>query len=643
MGPDRLEEQRSLPGVSRFRNLGEKRVSVRRPHSARRARGAGRRAFDPIRGLAGCFVFILSSVVAVGFLGKSASGENIIWLANGLLLAYLLIVPKWRWVPYLAVSTAGLILGSFLIHESWRMNFLYNTMNLVEVTSAAVLLRRRSTDLPRFTDSRYVGRYVVFAVVGGPLIASVCMAAFSFFAFQLAPLPVLLRWLGTDCIGIAVTTPVFVAIFQNSLKDAVSRPLHWIYLLLLVVVTITVFGQSWLPLMFVIFPVLLFIQLRMGLGWAAVGAIFVTLVGGSMTARNYGPLTTAVGVVPGMLPLVLQLFLISAAAMMYGVSVVLESERFTERRLSEMVSIHRLIAENSRDVIILSDFDEHPYYVSPAIQGLWGWEPGQLMRMDLLDLVHPEDLARVAAALREMRAGSEGAMVEHRVRKQNGEYTWVEASLRTIRDPVTRVSTGVLQMVRDIGERKRAETQLEAAYHAVEALAVEDALTGLANRRRFDEMLAREWRRGSRDRGPLSLLLLDVDHFKAYNDTYGHVQGDSCLRLIAEVAMDTVMRTGDLVARYGGEEFAIVLPSTHADAAFRIAHQISAALRSRCVPHETTPARIVTISIGCATLIPNLDQSEQTLVELADKALYSAKNAGRNRICMAGAAEEAAG
>jgi diguanylate cyclase (GGDEF)-like protein/PAS domain S-box-containing protein len=559
------------------------------------------------------------------------------------LLAYLLIVPKWRWVPYLAVSTAGLILGSFLIHESWRMNFLYNTMNLVEVTSAAVLLRRRSTDLPRFTDSRYVGRYVVFAVVGGPLIASVCMAAFSFFAFQLAPLPVLLRWLGTDCIGIAVTTPVFVAIFQNSLKDAVSRPLHWIYLLLLVVVTITVFGQSWLPLMFVIFPVLLFIQLRMGLGWAAVGAIFVTLVGGSMTARNYGPLTTAVGVVPGMLPLVLQLFLISAAAMMYGVSVVLESERFTERRLSEMVSIHRLIAENSRDVIILSDFDEHPYYVSPAIQGLWGWEPGQLMRMDLLDLVHPEDLARVAAALREMRAGSEGAMVEHRVRKQNGEYTWVEASLRTIRDPVTRVSTGVLQMVRDIGERKRAETQLEAAYHAVEALAVEDALTGLANRRRFDEMLAREWRRGSRDRGPLSLLLLDVDHFKAYNDTYGHVQGDSCLRLIAEVAMDTVMRTGDLVARYGGEEFAIVLPSTHADAAFRIAHQISAALRSRCVPHETTPARIVTISIGCATLIPNLDQSEQTLVELADKALYSAKNAGRNRICMAGAAEEAAG
>jgi diguanylate cyclase (GGDEF)-like protein len=208
---------------------------------------------------------------------------------------------------------------------------------------------------------------------------------------------------------------------------------------------------------------------------------------------------------------------------------------------------------------------------------------------------------------------------------------------------VTRVSTGVLQMVRDIGERKRAETQLEAAYHAVEALAVEDALTGLANRRRFDEMLAREWRRGSRDRGPLSLLLLDVDHFKAYNDTYGHVQGDSCLRLIAEVAMDTVMRTGDLVARYGGEEFAIVLPSTHADAAFRIAHQISAALRSRCVPHETTPARIVTISIGCATLIPNLDQSEQTLVELADKALYSAKNAGRNRICMAGAAEEAAG
>ncbi len=597
-----------------------------------------RRAFR----LPGCFLSVLLSVVTVGLFGKTSSGENIIWLANGLILAYLLIVPKWRWRFYLVASAAGLIVGSALIHESWRMNLLYNALDVVEAGTAAILLRRRSTVLPRFTDAKYLARFIAFAVIGGPFAAGSLMAIFSYIGWRSAPIPALGAWLGTDCIGIAVTTPVFIAIFQNSLKTHVSRSWQLACCVLLIVVTIGVFGQSHLPLLFMILPILLLIQLRMGLGWAAIGAIFVTLAGGSLTVRGYGPLSSAFGVSSEIRPFLLQLFIISAMFMMYCVSVVLENEKSIERRLTEIVSIHRLIVENSRDVIILSDFDGRPYYVSPAIHSLLGCGPETLMEMEGMAFVYPGDEVKFATVLRGIRSGSDGAIVQHRIQKADGEFVWVETSLRAIRDPGTRVSTGALGIIRDISERKHAEKELEAAYQAVEALAAKDALTGLANRRRLDEALTSEWRRGLRDRSPLSFLLLDVDHFKAYNDTYGHVQGDSCLKRIAELARGAASRTGDLVARYGGEEFAIILPNTPATGAFEMAHLICTTLRRQLIPHGESAEGIVTISIGCATLIPSFDQSEKCLIELADKALYLAKTGGRNRVCVADSAEKPA-
>jgi diguanylate cyclase (GGDEF)-like protein/PAS domain S-box-containing protein len=583
--------------------------------------------------LLGCFASILLSVVLVGLFGRDATGANIIWLSNGLLLAYLLVVPRWRWPAYLAVSVAGLVLGSALIHESWRMNLLYNALDLIEVGMAALLLRRRSTDLPRFTDGAYLLRFLGFAVLGAPLAAALLMALYSYLAWQSAPVPVTLKWLGTDSVGIAVATPVFVAVFQNSLKGAFRQTRDCVYLLLLTAVTVGVFAQPWAPVTFIVYPFLLLVQLRLGLGWTAIGTIFVTLTAGTLTARGFGPLSGAVGVSPAMRPLLLQLFVIAAVVMMYSISVVRESERSIGRKLEEIVSIHRLISENSRDVILITDFDGRMNYVSPAAKSMWGWEADELARMRSLDLVDAEDRAKFAAVLREMRSGPEGATVEHRARTRGGESIWVESSLRAIRDPVTRVATGVLEIVRDISERKQTEKELEAAYRTVEALAVEDALTGLANRRRLDECLTSEWRRGLRDRRPLSFLLADVDHFKSYNDTYGHVRGDGCLKQIAEAAQEVVARPGDLAARYGGEEFGIVLPDTDAAGARDIAGLICAALRRRALEHQSNPEGIVTISIGCATLVPNHDQSSGDLVEMADKALYDAKNGGRNRVC----------
>ena len=187
----------------------------------------------------------------------------------------------------------------------------------------------------------------------------------------------------------------------------------------------------------------------------------------------------------------------------------------------------------------------------------------------------------------------------------------------------------------DITERKQAEEKLQQAYRTVETLALTDALTGLANRRRFDQALAAEWRRALRDRQPLSLLMIDVDLFKLYNDTYGHLKGDSCLKQIAEAALDVTKRPGDLVARFGGEEFAIILPHTENAGALQLANQIRAALRNRKLPHSGHPGGAVTISLGCATLVPNEHQHAAHLIELADTALYKAKREGRDRVCNA--------
>ncbi|NIX76654.1 GGDEF domain-containing protein [Microvirga terricola] len=184
-------------------------------------------------------------------------------------------------------------------------------------------------------------------------------------------------------------------------------------------------------------------------------------------------------------------------------------------------------------------------------------------------------------------------------------------------------------------QRERMEAELAV-------LAATDSLTGLANRRIFDRELAVECGRATRDGTSLSLLLIDVDRFKSFNDFYGHQAGDECLRSLAQVLSRTVRRPGDLVARYGGEEIAVLLPGTDADGAMALAEIIRARVEALAMRHEANaPLPVLTISIGSATLVPSLDVplvAPETLVAMADRALYRAKLGGRNRI----AASEAA-
>ncbi|WP_332878700.1 diguanylate cyclase [Massilia sp. S19_KUP03_FR1] len=184
--------------------------------------------------------------------------------------------------------------------------------------------------------------------------------------------------------------------------------------------------------------------------------------------------------------------------------------------------------------------------------------------------------------------------------------------------------------------RARVQTQLTIKRQAdlLRLLALVDGLTGVANRRQFDHVLDAEWRRCGRSGQPLSLLMIDVDHFKKYNDHYGHQQGDVCLRAIAGVIKATVRRPHDLTARYGGEEFACILPDTGRHGALTKAREIEQAIRKLALAHADAPEGIITVSIGVASVSrQDPGDSVASLVSAADAHLYRAKREGRGRVC----------
>jgi diguanylate cyclase (GGDEF)-like protein len=181
-------------------------------------------------------------------------------------------------------------------------------------------------------------------------------------------------------------------------------------------------------------------------------------------------------------------------------------------------------------------------------------------------------------------------------------------------------------------ERKELETSLQRSEQRYRELAKADALTGLANRRGFDERLEEEWNRAARRGEPLALLLIDVDLFKSYNDIYGHIGGDTCLRCIARVIADTLQRHSDVAARFGGEEFAVILPDTQLETALRVAESIRMAVVAMNLPHSGNPEGVQTISIGVAAGAPGENASVVSLLIASDHALYRAKYLGRNRV-----------
>jgi diguanylate cyclase (GGDEF)-like protein len=185
--------------------------------------------------------------------------------------------------------------------------------------------------------------------------------------------------------------------------------------------------------------------------------------------------------------------------------------------------------------------------------------------------------------------------------------------------------------VRQVRLGERVEKDLRKAKEALKLIATHDSLTGLANRRLFEQALAIEFGRGARQSSSLSLIMLDIDYFKRYNDAYGHVAGDHCLAEVARAVKSCCHRTADLAVRYGGEEFAVLLPDTDVHGALVIAEQIRRSVMAKNISHSGAPSGFVTVSLGCYAFVPTRLDSTEVFIGRADAALYQAKHSGRNR------------
>ena len=468
------------------------------------------------------FVIALTTLLAwVGLAsGRGAGHVPAIWWANAALASVILLDRRHRhWLPLFAAGYLGNVLGHRMFGDPIWETLCLSACDIGE-TAIAVLgvsyAVGRRVDL---TQQRQLLRFVAFAVLLGPAIASLAAGLLLHWVTG-SPLAVTFVWFPASALGMAVVVPLVLGLALREtrelfLPNRIANTL--LYLLMIAVATTAIFSRADFPWLFLIFPPLLFLVVRLGLSGGVLGCCVVAAIGTQFTvATRGGPLAQLPNTSLEHRILILQLFLATAVL---SVSVV---------------------------AIVFADLKR----------------------------------AHIAAGLSEER-------------------------------------------YRDLAS-------------SMEMLAIEDPLTCVPNRRHFDRVIQSEWKRAVRNSSLISLLLIDVDRFKDFNDLYGHLEGDNCLRAMGRICADACRRASDTVARIGGEEFAIILPGTPASGAFETAERLRQDVMGQGIAHAANAPLVVTISVGCATFIPTEGSEATEIIAAADAALYAAKNAGRNRVAIAG-------
>ncbi|WP_300495455.1 sensor domain-containing diguanylate cyclase [uncultured Methylophaga sp.] len=296
--------------------------------------------------------------------------------------------------------------------------------------------------------------------------------------------------------------------------------------------------------------------------------------------------------------------------------------------------IYKTLLESTKAIPWKLDWDSMQFtYIGPQIEALLGWEPSSWKSVeDWAVRMHEDEREWVVDYCVSQSKSGIDHEADYRALTKDGNYVWIRDVVHVVRKENGEVDS-LIGFMFDISERKKTEQELIKLQKELEELSFKDGLTGVANRRMFDSVIETEWLKARQNKQPLSLIIIDIDFFKEYNDFYGHLQGDDCLKQVAETLNNVKARSRDFFGRFGGEEFIMLLPEADENAAWSIAERCRQALFKKQIPHEQSKvSQLLTISLGVSTMIPSQDDEHNELISRADKQLYQAKQKGRNCI-----------
>ncbi len=581
----------------------------------------------------------------------------IFWPVNGVTTALLLSRKRQEW-PFILIcvgiaTTACQALSAAKWGSgNWMEAMVVSALSAIEVWIAASILppihELPDDDVPQIAtqsgevpgaelrlwlrEPRLMYRFTIATFIAAPGVSGFLAAVYYHFKDHIPFWHIFHQWALADALGLASTIPLVLALRTMSTwrGDHLAGMLRTLGMVALMgAATVAVFSQPQPSLLFILFPVLGLVIFYSTFTGAMLAIESTCVVAVAMTLHHHSFSSPD----SDRRVLFLQLFLSLIVLVGFQTSVLLTERRAFSVRLRKSERQYRLLAESSRDVILLTDLAGVCEFVSPASVEVLGYQPHELLGQPFQAGIHEDDLATCQGLLQDIRLSlATEAVLSYRTHTRDGRMIWVEGRLRATTDEISGDVTGSIITLRDITKHKRLQIELEEACTKLEHQASFDALTNVANRRRFDAILDQEWRRAAREFQPLALVLIDVDNFKSYNDSHGHPAGDQCLRVIAQTLTAFARRPGDLVARYGGEEFALLLPMTDQQGSCDLAEKIRRAIEDLQIPHPGSDLRIATISAGCAGGIPMPEVSPAQLIEEADRALYLAKANGRNRV-----------
>lgn len=307
-------------------------------------------------------------------------------------------------------------------------------------------------------------------------------------------------------------------------------------------------------------------------------------------------------------------------------------------KMEDDSTVYKTLLESTKAIPWKIDWSTMAFsYIGPQIEPLLGWpRESWISANDWAMRIHEEDRDRVVGFCVEQSKAGVDHEADYRALTKDGDYVWIRDVVHVLRNEDGSTNS-LIGFMFDITERKQIEEELVRLQKEFRELSYKDGLTGVANRRMFDSVMEVEWANARRNNQALSLILLDIDYFKQYNDHYGHIQGDDCLKRVAVALGKCATRSRDFFARYGGEEFVLVLPESDADAALRVAERCRNAIFKEQIAHERSEVgQIVTISLGIGTITPTHKDDPTAFIETVDRQLYLAKQRGRNCIVHGG-------